>query len=381
MSVSFEGPGGLRRFRGDFAAWLDEHDGSLSRRVAGASLADEVARSRENQRRLWDAGWLRYGWPEAVGGLGGSSLLRAAAAEEAAGRGLFYNTVFAVTEVLAPTVISVAPALAAKHITALLRGAEGWGQGFSEPEAGSDLAVLRCRAIDSGDHWAVTGQKVWTSYAQFASKMLLLARTGTVDSRHRGITAMLVDMDSPGLTVRPMPAINGVAEFSETFFDGVRVPKDRVVGEVNGGWGVAMDMLRSERGGIFWMLSVWLLDELSRLAERTGLQAIDDEDAGRAFVSMAAVRARSWTSQHRLATATLPIPETSVDKILMATAEQELFDLARAWSDGVLEFCDDDAAVSLRAEYMYSRAASIYGGSAEIQRNIVADQLLGLRGA
>ncbi len=192
-----------------------------TRRLPGASLADEVARTRANQQGLWDAGWLRYGWPTSVGGLGGSPLLRAAAAEECARRGLFYDTVFAVGEVLAPPVIAAAPELAVEHITPFLRGAEGWCQGFSEPDAGSDLASLRCRAVDDGDHWVVTGQKIWTSYAQFASKIVLLARTGTPESRHRGITAMLVDMESPGVSVRPLHAINDIAEFSETFFDDV----------------------------------------------------------------------------------------------------------------------------------------------------------------
>ncbi len=381
MADPYEGADGLRRFGQDLESWLDEHDASLARRGPGASLHDEVERTRANQQRLWDADWLRYGWPESVGGLGGSPLLRAAAAEAGARRGLFYDTVFAVTEVLAPTVIAAAPGLAAAHITPFLSGGEGWCQGFSEPDAGSDMAALRCRAVDEGDHWVVTGQKIWTSYAQFASKMVLLVRTDTTESRHRGITALLVDMDSPGFTVRPLHAINDVAEFSETFFDGVKVAKDRVIGEVNGGWAIAMDILRSERGGIFWMLSIWLLDELHRLASEADLEPVDDEALGRTFASIAALRARTWTTQHRLAAGGMETPETSIDKILMATAEQDLFDLCRTSLGGVLEFADGDAATSMRSQFMYSRAASIYGGSAEIQRNIVADQVLGLRGA
>ena len=377
----YGGADGLRAFRRELAAWLHEHDASFARRAPGASLADEVARTRANQRQLWDADWLRYGWPGSVGGLGGSPLLRAAAAEEGAHRGFFYDTVFAVNEVLAPAIIDAAPDLAAAHITPYLRGAEDWCQGFSEPDAGSDLASLRCRAVDDGDHWVVTGQKIWTSYAQFASKMVLLARTGTTESRHRGITALLVDMDAPGLTLRPLHAINDVAEFSETFFDDVRVPKDRVIGEVNGGWRVAMEILRSERGGIFWMLSIWLLDELQRLVGAADLDAADDESLGRVFTSIAGVRARTWTTQHRLAAGSIEIPETSIDKILMATAEQELFDLARASLGGILEFADGDGPATSRAEYMYSLAATIYGGTGEIQRNTVADQVLGLRSA
>ncbi|GGM98025.1 acyl-CoA dehydrogenase family protein [Streptomyces fuscichromogenes] len=377
----YDGPGGLGRFQTELTAWLDENDAFFPRRAAGMSLAGEVARSRANQHRLWQAGWLRHGWPESVGGMGGSRLFRAAVTEEAARRGLYYDTLAAVGEVLGPTVIEAAPDLARRYITPFLDGTEGWCQGFSEPEAGSDLASLRCRAVDAGDHWVVDGQKLWTSYAQFASRMVLLARTGTTEDRHRGITALLVDMGSPGMTVRPLHGINDMAEFSETFFDSVRVPKDRVIGEVNGGWSVAMRMLRSERGGIFWMLSAWLLEELERLAGTAGLTAADDEAVGRLFATVAALRARSWTTQHRLAADGIETPETSIDKILMATAEQELFDLVRTSLDGVLEFADTDEAVWLRSSYMYSRAASVYGGTAEIQRNIVADQLLGLRGA
>ena len=375
----YDGVDGLRTFRQELRVWLDEHDASFPRRAPHASLAEEVARTRANQRQLWDADWLRYGWPESVGGLGGSPLLRAAAAEEGARRGFFYDTVFAITEVLAPAVIDAAPELAAAHITPFLSGDEGWCQGFSEPDAGSDLAALRCRAVDDGDHWVVTGQKIWTSYAQFAPKMVLLTRTGTPESRHRGITALLVDMDSPGLTLRPLHAINDVAEFSETFFDDVRVPKDRVIGEVDGGWRVAMEILCSERGGIFWMLSIWLLDELQRLAGEADLQPADDDALGRAFTAIAGIRARTWTTQHRLATGSIGIPETSIDKILMATAEQQLFDLTRASLGGVLEFADGDGPAELRSQYMYSLAATIYGGTSEIQRNTVADQVLGLR--
>lgn len=376
----YEGPDGLQRFRSDLRAWFDDHEDSLSLRGADLSLVDEVERSRANQRRLWDAGWLRHGWPEDVGGFGGSTLLRAATVEEGARRGLFYDTLIAVSEVLGPTVVAAAPDLARAHIEPFLRGEVGWCQGFSEPEAGSDLASLRCRAVDAGDHWVVTGQKVWTSYAQFASRMVLLARTGSVEDRHRGITAFLVDMDTPGITVRPLQSINDMEEFSETFFDHVRVGKDRVIGEVNRGWDVAMRMLRSERGGIFWMLSAWLLEELERFGATTQLDESDDEALGRVFASIAGLRARTWTTQHRLAADRIETPETSIDKILMAQSEQELYDVIRVSVDGVLEFADSADATWLRSMFMYSRAASVYGGTGEIQRNIVADRVLGLGG-
>jgi alkylation response protein AidB-like acyl-CoA dehydrogenase len=377
---AYEGSEGLRRFVHDLTDWLGQHADSLPRPSPGAPLTEEVARTRHNQRVLWNAGWLRYGWPPSVGGLGGSPMLRAVVAEEGAVQQLFYETAFAVTEVLVPTLISESPELAAAYASEFLNGSEGWCQGFSEPDAGSDLASLRCRARDNGDHWIVTGQKTWTSYAQFASRMLLLVRTGSQESRHRGITAMLVDMDTPGVTVRPLNAINGEAEFSETFFDGAVVPKGRLVGQLDGGWAVAMSILRSERGAIFWMLSAWLLGELARLVREATVTDLDDEALGHALASIAAIRARSWSTQHRMTVNSVGIPETSIDKILMTTAEQELFDLARPALGGLVEFGEGYSARDWRRAYMYSRAASIYGGTAEIQRNIVADQLLGLRG-
>lgn len=371
----------LRALRTDLSKWLDAHASSFQARTPGAPLVEEVDRSRANQRRLWEAGWLRHGWSDAVGGDGDSTLARAAVAEELSARELVYEPLFAVAEVLGPTVLRQSPLLGAAYLPAFLAGTEGWCQGFSEPDAGSDLASLRCRAVDAGDHWIVSGQKIWTSYAQFASRIVLLARTGTPESRHRGITAMLVDMDTPGVSVQPLPTINGTEEFSHTFFEDVRVPKDRLIGEIDGGWAVAMDMLRSERGGIFWMFSMLLLEQLHRMRRDAELTPLDDEAVGRVFLSIAGVRTRTWLTQHRVAAGTIASPETSIDKILMAGAEQELFDLVRASLGGELEFSDADQAGDWRAHYMYSRAASIYGGSGEIQRNIVADQLLGLRGA
>jgi alkylation response protein AidB-like acyl-CoA dehydrogenase len=191
---------------------------------------------------------------------------------------------------------------------------------------------------------------------------------------------MLVDMDSPGLTLHPLHGINGQQEFSATSFEDVRVPKTRLIGTENGGWAVAMSILHSERGAIFWMLSASLTRTLQDLLEQGELTEEDDAAVGHAFLSIAGLRARSWTTQHRMFSRQITPPETSIDKILMATAEQELFDLVRSGLDGALEFSDTFDAEGWRQEFMYSRAASIYGGTGEIQRNIIADQVLGLRG-
>ena len=278
--LDLEDPELLATFRREFTRWLDEHSATAATRTPGGGLDEEVAMTRQNQRWLWDAGWLRYGWPESLGGFGGPPMLRAAVAEEAATRGFVSFSLFALVEVLVPTAAAVAPELAATYAHDVIAGRGGWCQGFSEPDAGSDLASLRCRAEDKGDYWLVTGQKIWTSFAQFASRIVLLTRTGTTESRHRGITALLVDMDSPGITVRPLRTINDQDEFSETFFDSVRVPKTRVIGAVDEGWGVAMRILRSERGAIFWMRSAWLLSQLERLVGQADPSAADDEMLG-----------------------------------------------------------------------------------------------------
>src|SRR6476661_3559086 len=180
----------------------------------------------------FDDDWMRWGWPERVGGLGGSTILRAYLGEALTARDLVEPGVYSMTEVLAPTMIDYAPpALAGEMVPRLLRGDETWCQGFSEPGTGSNLASLTCRAVRADDGWHVTGQKVWTSLAQYASRCVLLTRTGTVESAHRGITVLFVDMDTPGITVRPIETMHGSHEFSEVFWDDVVVPYERTVGE------------------------------------------------------------------------------------------------------------------------------------------------------
>ena len=158
-----------------------------------------MAQLSKVKRLAFDAGWMRWGWPERVGGLGGSPLLRAYLGEALTARDLVEPGIYSMTEVLAPTMIDYAPPeLAAEMVPRLLRGDETWCQGFSEPGTGSNLAALSCRAVRADDGWRVTGQKVWTSLAQYAQRCVLLTRTGTAESAHRGITALFVDMDTPG---------------------------------------------------------------------------------------------------------------------------------------------------------------------------------------
>jgi alkylation response protein AidB-like acyl-CoA dehydrogenase len=370
----------LAEFKAAVDRWLDERATDLSSDYEGIGTLDQqMAQLHKVMRLAYDAGFMRMGWPERVGGLGGSNLLRAYLGEALTARDLVEPGIYSMPEVLAPTMIDYAPAeLAATMVPRLLRGDETWCQGFSEPGTGSNLASLACRATPDGDGWRVHGQKVWTSLAQYAQRCVLLTRTGTPESAHRGITAFFVDMDSPGITVRPIETMHGASEFCEVFYDGVFIPHDRVLGEIDGGWSVAMDLLPYERSTALWHRAAYLQRRLEQLVVAAPADSLDPTAVGEATELVWAFRARSRATQRRLAAGETLGPETSIDKVLVATAEQAVFDLVVEGLGPAVVLADDPVSQRWRAEFLYSRAATIYGGSAEIQRNIIARRLLDL---
>lgn len=370
----------LDTFRRCLDDWLDEHIEVLSPDYSGAgTLNDKVAQLAKVKRRTYDAGWMRYGLPERVGGLGGSNLLRAYLAEALTSRDLVEAGFYPLTEILVPTMVDFAPPeLASTMVPRLLRGDETWCQGFSEPGTGSSLASLSCRATRTDHGWRVSGQKVWTSLAQYAQRCVLLARTGTVESAHKGITALFVDMEGPGITVRPIQAMHGEPEFCEVFFDDVAIPYDRTLGEIGQGWSVAMRLLPYERSTSLWQKTAFLYRRLQELLAVAPPGALDPADLAEVTQLVLALRARSRATQHRLASGEQLGPETSIDKVLAATAEQAVFDLAADALPGNVLTGDDPMSEQWRSQFLYSRAATIYGGSVEIQRNIIARRLLDL---
>ena len=370
----------LQAFRESLDAWLTEHESDLRPRAGEDDTLDGQMEHLSRVKRLtFDAGWMRWGWPERVGGLGGTTLLRAYLGEALTSRDLVEPGIYSMTEVLAPTMIDYAePSLAADMVPRLLRGDEMWCQGFSEPGTGSNLAALSCRATRGDGVWRVTGQKVWTSLAQYAQRCLLLTRTGTPESAHRGITALFVDMDSPGIEVRPIETMHGAPEFSEVFFDDVVVPLGRTLGAEGGGWSVAMDLLPFERSTALWHRVAYLHRRLQVLLDTVPADALDPTAVGEVAQLLYALRARSRATQHRLASGGHLGPETSVDKVLLATAEQAVFDLVADGLGSEVAAGDDRTSDRWRRGYLYSRAATIYGGTAEIQRNIIARRLLDL---
>jgi alkylation response protein AidB-like acyl-CoA dehydrogenase len=400
----------LDAFRASLDAWLDSRRDELAPAYAGAGTLDQKMAQIAKVRRLaFDAGWARWGWPERVGGLGGSALLRACLSEAVTARDLVEPGLYSMPEVLGPSVVSFArPELSARVLPPLLRGDEVWCQGFSEPGTGSNLASLTCRAVRvagdgqpgagwrvtgqgaagagwrvtgegaAGAGWRVKGQKVWTSLSQYARWCVLLARTGSVESAHKGITALLVDMAAPGITIAPIETMDGEQEFSEVFFDDVLVPLDRTLGEEGQGWAVAMDVLPYERSTALWQRSAWLHRRLRDLVDAAQPGSLDPLALGEVTQLACAFRARSRATVHRMARGEVLGPETSIDKVLLATAEQALFDLAAEALPAEITTGDDAESGRWRGEFLYSRAATIYGGTAEIQRNVIARRLLDL---
>lgn len=371
---------------------LDEFDAALLAaadelaplRGPAADMAQALEHSRCMMKWLYDGGWSRWGWPEAVGGIGGSPLIRCQVLERLALAGYAIPEHLLVLEVVGPAVVNHAPRLAAARLPAALRGDELWSQGFSEPEAGSDLAALRTKAAARDDGiYVVNGQKIWTSYGAFADRIVLLARSGAVTDRHRGLVMLLVDLDSPGVDRRPIALASGREELSEIFFTDVLVEPDRVIGVDGSGWAVAMDLLQYERGTYAWMrmaIATAYLQQLVRTLDR-------DEGApesrcaaivGRAYLNLAALRARTATTLGRLAANEAVGPETSVDKLLLSTAEQDVLDAAMALTGPDILIGDDDTSATWRNRWWYSRAASIYGGAREVQHSIIADRILKL---
>jgi len=370
----------IGQLRSDVQAWLAEAAPDIrEKRRAECTVASDLEHTRWLFSALWDAGFTRWGWPESVGGAGGSPLLRAVVVEEIAFAGVANIQWFSVPEVLAPPFAAMGSTdLVNAELVPYLRGERWWCQGFSEPEAGSDLASLRTRANLEGDSYIVNGEKVWTSFAHLAERCVLLARTGERAARHRGLTAFLVDMDTPGIVVQPLRTSIGDEDFSQVCFENVAVPVSQIIGRPGEGWSFAMNVLACERATVFWgqvaALHEWLGALMADAPHRDEAASI----VGEVYQAIACVRARSWATQRSVAAGDFDVAATSVDKVLMTNAYQALHEAAAQLFGDDFAFGDSPVPSRWRNGYLSSRAASIYGGTAEIQRNIVAERLLGL---
>ena len=365
-----------------FRAWLTELAAELEpfRHEHPGDFQDNFMQFQPLQRLLFDEGWTRLGWPESCGGLGGSALQRATVLEELAAGGYAVPEGLGSVEIISPMLLRFAPHLAGVHIRDALRGDEVWCQGFSEPDAGSDLGSLRTRAMGDGDNFRLTGQKMWSSYGSIASRSCVLARTGAPDSGYRGLTMFWIDLDGPGITIRPTRCESGRDEVAEVFFDDVLVPADRLIGPVGGGWAAVMYLMQFERGAYAWKRQAELHSALQELIDDADPDAVHahSDDIANAYLAVFALRSQAISTLATLTAGTDLGPEISVDKLLLSAAEQTVTDAARAVLWPALELDDSAVAHRWQRRWSFSRITTIYGGAAEVQRDIISERLLGL---
>lgn len=361
-----------------FGAWLATAPESV-RAVATAtpSYPDRVAAMAEMMKDLHDAGWSRYGWPHELGGLGGTILHRGAFWEVLSRHGVPGMALFEHLEVLAPTLVAMGPeSFVSQAFPEFLAGRELWAQGFSEPDAGSDLASIRTAATPSDGGYLIRGRKIWTSWAKYATWCLVLARTGTTESRHRGLTAFIVDLRAPEVEVRAIEQANGTDELAEVTFDDVFVGDDRIVGHLDGGWAVAMHILSHERGTYAWFRHCFLYQQLLDGFALGGQES--DTQLGDALLDVLAVTATSHAGLHAHANDAPLGPRAAFTKLLLCEAERSVnawrYDLDQDLAIGV----QDDEVAMLRQEYLFSRIVTVYGGSQQMQLETIAKQTLGL---
>ncbi len=384
-------------FRGELRTWLEAN-------LPAGWLAgqrdiphDERARYefyRDWQRTLYRGGWLAPEWPREHGG-------RAASAREQ----MIYTEELARVDaprildnvglgIVGPSLIGVGTAEQQRRfLPGILSAEEMWSLGFSEPNAGSDLASLRCRAERDGDQWAISGQKVWSSRAHLARWCLLLARTDPAAAKHRGLSCLLVPMDAPGLTIRPTRQLTGESEFCELFFDGCRIPAANVLGPVHGGWAVIQTALGHERGTL-WATEFKIRLEkgarsLAALYARLRAEAaVDGTQLARlrpriaqAWIEATVFAAQTLRALPRLEHAVTPPPEAALQKLFGSEIEQRIEELALDLQGPYAQLYRDARrldATDWQERFLYGRSVTISSGTSEIMRNLLAQRALGL---
>ena len=371
-------------FRSEVRTWFGEHlPEELRGHPGGASRYDGEG-IRAWSRRLYDAGWVGLSWPEEYGGRGLAPGFQAIYLEEEARAEAPPHLGVIGMGMAGPTIISLGTdAQKSRYLKPLLSCDEIWCQGFSEPDAGSDLAGVRTSARLEGDHFVLDGQKVWSSYAHIADFCILLARSDPDSERHAGLTYLIVDMHAPGVDVRPLTQITGDAEFNEIFLAGVEVPVENVIGEVGRGWDVAMTTLLHERGTLGFALVARLevqLRKLLGLAADRGATPSQREAIAHEWIRLQALRWTAYRSLSALERTGLPGPEGSVLKLEWSEANQRITKLALDLLGPDAQLLPGNAPYGgyWTIQQLRSRGNSIEAGTSEILRNILAERVLGL---
>jgi alkylation response protein AidB-like acyl-CoA dehydrogenase len=371
-------------FRAELRTWLDANlTGELRENRGGAARFDGNG-VRDWSRTLYEAGYSGLTWPKEYGGGGKPYSFQAIFLEESARAEAPQHLGVIGLGMAGPTIIAHGTEQQkARYLARILSAEEIWCQGFSEPGAGSDLSAVRTSARLEGDRFVVDGQKVWSSFAHIADWCILVTRSDPASERHDGLTYLIVDMHATGVEVRPLRQITGEAEFNEIFFSGVRVPIENVLGEVGGGWQVAMTTLLHERGTLGFALQAALevqVRKLLALARDRGADAVQRDRIAREWIEMEGLRYTNYRSLSQLVRTGVPGPEGSIAKLVWSEANQRITRLA-------LEILGPDAPlVGESAPYggywqhqqLRSRGNTIEAGTSEILRSIVAERVLGL---
>jgi alkylation response protein AidB-like acyl-CoA dehydrogenase len=378
-------------FRADARAWL-EANVPRGPRPAGADLRARRDYDLAWQRRMFEDGWAGVSWPREYGGRGTSLMEQVIWYEEYARAGApEITTTFVGLNHAGPTLIARgSEEQKAYHLPRILRGDVVWCQGFSEPNAGSDLASLQTRAVVDGAELVVSGQKIWTSFGNVAEFQELLVRTDPEAPRHRGISWVICAMDSPGIDIRPITTLTGDQHFCEVFYDEVRIPLRNVVGQLHDGWRVAMATLGFERGTAFLSEQIRLarrLEDLAALARtvpgpRAG-RAIDDDEIGRrlalARAEVEALRAMTYRSVSLAVRTGVPGAEASIIRLFFSELVQRIDLLALdILGPAAVERREGSPAARWADSYLSGLSQTIGGGTKDIQRNIIGDRVLGL---
>ncbi len=344
---------------------------------------------REWNRRLFDGGFLGLSWPKEYGGQGASQMQLAIFNEEMARfRAPTPLNIIGLTMAGPTLIVHGTEEQKKQHVAKTLSGEELWCQGFSEPGAGSDLAALKTRAELKGDEFVVNGQKVWTSMAHFADWCFLLVRTDPTAPKHRGISYLLVDMKTPGITVRPLRQISGESEFNEVFFEDVRVPRTNLVGAINDGWRVAMTTLSNERGTMAFALAARFentFNEVANLSRRLATperNPMARQQVAQFYIDLQALKFGLYRSFSKLLRGGTPGVEGSISKLQWSELDQRMVDFAMQ-VEGVGSQLVEDSPHAIESGrwqtgFLRSRAGTIAAGTSEIHRNTIAQRLLGL---
>jgi alkylation response protein AidB-like acyl-CoA dehydrogenase len=370
-----------REFRHRLRRWLEENlDREWVRRLERMPVAERIGPLRDWQRRLHDAGYVGVTWPREYGGRGGTQVEQVIALDELARAGAPHDIFRVGVGLIGPSLIAIAtPAQRRRLLPPMLDGRALWCQGFSESEAGSDLAAIRARARRKGDGWVLDGQKLWTTYGHHADHCLLLTRTGEPSSRHRGLTAFAVPMDRPGIEARPIRHMGGDSEFAELFLDGLEVGIDDLIGEPDGGWSVAMTMLGFER----LMISNWgfVCARVLREMDSERMTPGQRDRFRRLVLKGRLVLLNAY--RFAVTTGSFPGGEPSMQKLQSTELLRDVFRLAHEtaicrWPGGAAEPGRDGSEPPFGRELLTSYGMTIAGGTSEIQRNLLAERALGL---